>query len=189
MVDVHHEHSTCPLYPTAAMVGTWKKGPGADLFEALEAAIGQVPILAEDRGVITPDVVALREVGSRSTHPSFARVRAAGFHTPHTLDMHRHGYHFAGFITSLPPHPPCYYRPSARPAWSCCSLRGAAAPPTLTCRTTSMKTASSTQVRSWAVCKGVPCVHPGAQAAWCWGRGWHGDGWLCGLVGYKSDPA
>jgi 4-alpha-glucanotransferase len=44
-----------------AMVGTWKKGPGAELFEALEAALGEVPILAEDLGVITPDVVALRE--------------------------------------------------------------------------------------------------------------------------------
>lgn len=44
------------------MVGTWKKGPGAELFEALEAALGEVPILAEDLGVITPDVVALREV-------------------------------------------------------------------------------------------------------------------------------
>ena len=44
------------------MVGTWKKGPGVELFEALEAALGEVPILAEDLGVITPDVVALREV-------------------------------------------------------------------------------------------------------------------------------
>ncbi|EFN57034.1 hypothetical protein CHLNCDRAFT_21506 [Chlorella variabilis] len=44
-----------------AMVGTWKKGPGAALFESLEAALGSVPILAEDLGVITPDVVALRQ--------------------------------------------------------------------------------------------------------------------------------
>ena len=48
------------------MVGTWKKGPGAELFEALEQGLGQVPILAEDLGVITPDVVALREVGAHS---------------------------------------------------------------------------------------------------------------------------
>lgn len=44
-----------------AMVGTWKKGPGVSLFKALESNLGFVPILAEDLGVITPDVVALRE--------------------------------------------------------------------------------------------------------------------------------
>jgi 4-alpha-glucanotransferase len=44
-----------------AMVGTWRKGPGVELFEALEAGLGAVPILAEDLGVITPDVVALRD--------------------------------------------------------------------------------------------------------------------------------
>lgn len=42
------------------MNGVWKKGPGIELFEALEAALGHVPILAEDLGVITPDVTALR---------------------------------------------------------------------------------------------------------------------------------
>jgi len=43
-----------------AMVGAWKRGPGAALFVALEAVFGHVPILAEDLGVITPDVTALR---------------------------------------------------------------------------------------------------------------------------------
>ena len=43
------------------MVGVWKKGPGADLFRALEGALGGIPILAEDLGVITPDVTALRD--------------------------------------------------------------------------------------------------------------------------------
>lgn len=44
-----------------AMVGTWKKGPGRRLFEAVERQIGPVGILAEDLGVITQDVKALRE--------------------------------------------------------------------------------------------------------------------------------
>eukprot|EP00195_Chlamydomonas_chlamydogama_P015568 CAMPEP_0202902880 /NCGR_PEP_ID=MMETSP1392-20130828/18588_1 /ASSEMBLY_ACC=CAM_ASM_000868 /TAXON_ID=225041 /ORGANISM="Chlamydomonas chlamydogama, Strain SAG 11-48b" /LENGTH=555 /DNA_ID=CAMNT_0049589739 /DNA_START=130 /DNA_END=1794 /DNA_ORIENTATION=- len=44
-----------------AMNGSWKKGPGIDLFNALKKALGGVPILAEDLGVITADVVALRE--------------------------------------------------------------------------------------------------------------------------------
>ncbi|KAF5835101.1 glycoside hydrolase superfamily [Dunaliella salina] len=44
-----------------AMVGDWKKGPGLELFDALKAKLGAVPILAEDLGVITADVVQLRE--------------------------------------------------------------------------------------------------------------------------------
>lgn len=45
---------------TTALNGVWRKGPGAELFDALRAALGAVPILAEDLGVITPDVHALR---------------------------------------------------------------------------------------------------------------------------------
>lgn len=43
------------------MTGSWKKGPGAELFAALEEQMGNVPIVAEDLGVITRDVVELRE--------------------------------------------------------------------------------------------------------------------------------
>jgi 4-alpha-glucanotransferase len=46
--------------PTA-MHGRWVPAPGAALFEAIERALGPLPIVAEDLGVITPDVVALRE--------------------------------------------------------------------------------------------------------------------------------
>jgi len=44
-----------------AMGGTWQKGPGKELFAALERKMGKVPIVAEDLGVITRDVVELRE--------------------------------------------------------------------------------------------------------------------------------
>ncbi|KAG2499911.1 hypothetical protein HYH03_002199 [Edaphochlamys debaryana] len=44
-----------------AMNGVWRQGPGEDLFRAMKRALGKVPILAEDLGVITTDVVALRE--------------------------------------------------------------------------------------------------------------------------------
>lgn len=44
-----------------AMNGHWREGPGIGLFEALSAQLGEVPILAEDLGVITKDVVQLRE--------------------------------------------------------------------------------------------------------------------------------
>jgi 4-alpha-glucanotransferase len=44
-----------------AMNGRWVDGPNAALFTALEQALGKLPIIAEDLGVITPDVVAMRE--------------------------------------------------------------------------------------------------------------------------------
>jgi 4-alpha-glucanotransferase len=46
-----------------AMVGKWRAGPGVDLFEALKKSLGEekMNIMAEDLGVITPDVVKLRE--------------------------------------------------------------------------------------------------------------------------------
>ena len=44
-----------------AIQGQWVPGPGKDLFERLGAALGRLPIIVEDLGVITPDVVALRQ--------------------------------------------------------------------------------------------------------------------------------
>ncbi len=44
-----------------AIPGRWVTGPGALLFEALHAALGELPIIAEDLGLITPAVDALRE--------------------------------------------------------------------------------------------------------------------------------
>src|SRR4029450_7079607 len=41
--------------------GRWVKGPGATLFDTLHAALGALPIVAENLGVITPEVEALRE--------------------------------------------------------------------------------------------------------------------------------
>lgn len=41
--------------------GEWVKGPGADLFKALEKALGDRAIIAEDLGEITPDVTELRD--------------------------------------------------------------------------------------------------------------------------------
>ncbi|MFZ2540378.1 MAG: 4-alpha-glucanotransferase, partial [Gallionella sp.] len=50
-----------PADAATAVDGRWVPGPGAKLFEAFENALGNLPIIAEDLGVITPDVVALRE--------------------------------------------------------------------------------------------------------------------------------
>jgi len=49
-----------PFGETTAKNGAWLPGPGDALFEALRAALGDLPIVAEDLGVITPEVDALR---------------------------------------------------------------------------------------------------------------------------------
>jgi 4-alpha-glucanotransferase len=41
--------------------GQWVEAPGRALFSAIRKALGELPIIAEDLGVITPDVVALRD--------------------------------------------------------------------------------------------------------------------------------
>ena len=41
--------------------GWWSPGPGLSLFRAAEAALGPLPVIAEDLGVITPDVEELRD--------------------------------------------------------------------------------------------------------------------------------
>ncbi|MDZ7643828.1 MAG: 4-alpha-glucanotransferase [Woeseiaceae bacterium] len=50
-----------PADATSARHGTWEPGPGDALFDSLRAALGELPIVAEDLGVITPAVRALRE--------------------------------------------------------------------------------------------------------------------------------
>ena len=50
-----------PADAPTAIHGKWTPGPGAKLFEAFQNALGNLPIIAEDLGMITPDVVALRE--------------------------------------------------------------------------------------------------------------------------------
>jgi 4-alpha-glucanotransferase len=44
-----------------AIKGRWVPGPGADFFTTIQNSLGSLPIIAEDLGVITKDVVDLRE--------------------------------------------------------------------------------------------------------------------------------
>ena len=50
-----------PATEKTAVKGRWAPGPGAELFLAVERALGRLPIIAEDLGVITPPVVELRD--------------------------------------------------------------------------------------------------------------------------------
>ena len=50
-----------PAGETTAIKGQWVKGPGATFFDAVQSALGTLPIIAEDLGEITPDVIELRD--------------------------------------------------------------------------------------------------------------------------------
>jgi len=73
---------------TTAVAGTWEPGPGRALFDAAREALGGLPFVAEDLGVITEDVVLLR----RSLGLPGMRVLQFGLldpgsdHAPHRLE-------------------------------------------------------------------------------------------------------
>ncbi len=50
-----------PASEKTARIGRWVKGPGGELFKEIKSALGAMPIIAEDLGVITPEVRALRK--------------------------------------------------------------------------------------------------------------------------------
>ncbi len=50
-----------PAEEETAVKGHWVQGPGLPFFEAIRASLGHLPIIAEDLGVITPEVDTLRE--------------------------------------------------------------------------------------------------------------------------------
>lgn len=50
-----------PASEPTAVIGQWVKGPYMHFFEVMEAKLGKLPIIAEDLGVITPEVKALRD--------------------------------------------------------------------------------------------------------------------------------
>ncbi|HEY1767183.1 MAG TPA: 4-alpha-glucanotransferase [Terracidiphilus sp.] len=49
-----------PAGEATAVNGEWVKAPGLELFRALESALGPLPLVAEDLGLITAEVDALR---------------------------------------------------------------------------------------------------------------------------------
>ena len=50
-----------PAGARTAQSGKWTLGPGAEFFRTVESELGGLPFIAEDLGVITPDVCALRD--------------------------------------------------------------------------------------------------------------------------------
>ncbi|MCR4735822.1 MAG: 4-alpha-glucanotransferase [Treponema sp.] len=50
-----------PFGEKTAVNGKWVKGPGIDLFKTIRRKLGDIPVIAEDLGVITEEVRALRD--------------------------------------------------------------------------------------------------------------------------------
>ncbi len=50
-----------PAEEETAVIGQWVKGPGLDFFHTIQEKMGELPIIAEDLGVITPEVEELRD--------------------------------------------------------------------------------------------------------------------------------
>jgi 4-alpha-glucanotransferase len=77
-----------PNSEPTAVNGRWVDGPGEDLFRVLREQLGNLPFIAEDLGMITPDVYALRD---RLQMPGM-RVLQFGFGDPgaHIYLPHRY---------------------------------------------------------------------------------------------------
>jgi len=81
-----------PAHEPVATRGRWVKGPGASLFEAIRSALGDPPLIAEDLGVITPEVDALRDrfgfPGMRILQRAFSTSPKASEYRPHNHIYH-----------------------------------------------------------------------------------------------------
>jgi 4-alpha-glucanotransferase len=76
-----------PATDDTAVNGRWVEGPGAPFFEKVHAVLGDLPIVAEDLGLITPEVRALRArfglPGMRVLQFGFGGDPRTNEHCPH----------------------------------------------------------------------------------------------------------
>jgi len=78
-----------PAEETTAVNGEWVKGPGVELFETLEREFGELPIVAENLGNITPEVEAIRR---RFDFPGMAILQFAFGTDPQGPSFRPHNY-------------------------------------------------------------------------------------------------
>jgi 4-alpha-glucanotransferase len=102
-----------PARNSTAKSGRWRPGPGAELFRAVERELGDLPLIAEDLGHITPPVYALRDElglpgmvvllwafrrGGRNPHnPANHRPNSVAYTSTHDTDT------AAGWFSNLRP--------------------------------------------------------------------------------------
>ncbi len=70
-----------PAEEDTAIHGQWVQAPGEALFETVQERFGDVPIVAEDLGIITSDVVELRQ---QFGFPGMAVLHFAFYDDPHS---------------------------------------------------------------------------------------------------------
>jgi 4-alpha-glucanotransferase len=79
-----------PSQEPTAIHGRWMPGPGRALFDAVRDALGELPLVAEDLGFITPEVHELRLAiglpGMRILQFGFAQIDSP--HLPHRYEPH-----------------------------------------------------------------------------------------------------
>jgi 4-alpha-glucanotransferase len=78
-----------PAGTERARDGHWCPGPGAAVFRACEAALGPLPLIVEDLGVITPDVHALRDALGFPGMAVLLWAFGGSSKNPHRLENHR----------------------------------------------------------------------------------------------------
>lgn len=78
-----------PATEKTAINGCWVKGPGARLFDAVEKRLGPLPIVAENLGVITPEVEAIRH---RFGYPGMSVLQFAFGNDPQAPTFRPHNY-------------------------------------------------------------------------------------------------
>ena len=78
-----------PAGEVTAINGQWVPGPGGKVFEAVEKQLGDLAILAENLGVITPEVEAIRH---RFQFPGMAILQFAFGTDPQAPDFKPHNY-------------------------------------------------------------------------------------------------
>ena len=137
------EYFAIPAESDTAAAGHWEKGPGTDLFDAIEAALGKTPIIAEDLGYVTETVRQL--------------VRDTGFPNMKVLEFAFDSRDSSGAMEYLP------YRYQITTAWS---TRG----PTTTRRSGAGSTAScrSRGNRSASISTSAPRTRRRSWKRWSW---------------------
>jgi 4-alpha-glucanotransferase len=78
-----------PAGASTAIGGEWVKGPAAAFFEAAQAALGELPLVAENLGVITPEVEAMR---TRFGFPGMSVLQFAFGTDPQGPSFRPHNY-------------------------------------------------------------------------------------------------
>lgn len=91
-----HRYWEIPVAARTARRGRFVPGPGAEFFTALHAELGALPFVAEDLGLVTPEVKALRErfglPGMRVLEFAFDDGEDGRVYLPHHYDPHTVAY-------------------------------------------------------------------------------------------------